>query len=145
MEKKIDKEQSVIVIGHSLGGLVGSRLHTKGWKIDLLITVGSPLKGAAILKYFNQIIPKIMQKPFMTPVKKNLYRMIDDIIDEPPHPYHCFTMSLPTSDNFDGCIFVNEARFKDEHHTHLPYADHWLIFVNPRLLTRIDKKIKSKL
>ena len=43
--------------------------------------------------------------------------------------------------HFDGCVYIHEAHFEKEFHTHLIWADHRTIFANPRLWWNIKNII----
>ncbi len=133
-----------------MGGVIGSLLHTRDINVVDLITIGSPLKGASILTREKDIkfnvfgheltfhkawVSKILSvfiKDY-TPNHNKLVEMsIQDDVKPPKHPYHCVTMSWPFTD-CDGCVFVDEGYFSEEHHTHLRLADHRTVFANVRL------------
>lgn len=144
LEKIVKKDEKIIVIGQSMGGSIGSVLHTRGWNLDFLITIGSPLKGAALLKMLKKRLPNKIQDILHKPMYDDLITMIDEPLIEPPHEYHCFTMAWPLT-KFDGCVYVDEAHFDKNKHTHLPFADHRTIFANPRLWWHVHNKLKDYL
>ncbi len=124
------RDNSVILIGQSMGGVVANRMHTKGWNVAKSVYIGSPLNGARLLKSIDSTLP--------TPIRDYLFKkpyefLMDKEREEaPPHPYHTISMSWPGT-SFDGCVFRDEATLEESHHTHLPWADHRTIFLNPRL------------
>ena len=132
LEGVVSKDEKIIVIGQSMGGVIGNLLHTKGWNLEMLITIGSPLKGAMLLRTLKDTLPLKVQDALHKPMYDDLLKMIEEPLKEPPHNYHCFTMAWPMT-NFDGCVYVEEAHFDKERHTHLPFSDHRTIFANPRL------------
>jgi len=144
LNKDTDK---LIVIGQSMGGVMANNLHTKGWTCLKIITIGSPLHGARLLNYLESKLPNWITKK----LKKRAYDYLMDksanqLRDlKPPCDYHNITMSLPFC-SFDGCVFADEAKFKDDfdNHTHLPWAHHTTIFFNPRLWCCVLDKIKMK-
>jgi pimeloyl-ACP methyl ester carboxylesterase len=144
LEKVVSKDEEIIVIGQSMGGVVGNQLHTRGWKIDLLITIGSPLKGASVVKTLKENMPQKVQDILHKPLYEDLIKLLEEPMESPPHKYHCFTMAWPLM-NFDGCVYVEEGKFEDEHHTHLPNSDHRTIFANPRLWWHVHKVIEDKI
>jgi hypothetical protein len=147
MARLCNKEiNEIIIIGQSMGGVIASKLHTKGWKIKKIITIGSPLHGARILNQLNSALPSWISN-FL---RRNSYTylMTKEKEKEPPHDYHTISMSWPFTD-FDGCVYKDEAMFtKDEamftkeKHTHLKWADHRTIFTNPRLWITVGNLIK---
>ena len=135
MEKLLgSKDEEVVIIGQSMGGLVSNRLHLDGWSNILkTITIGAPLHGARFLSQLEAIIPTSVRNWFY----KQPYDSLKDkeVEQEPPHDYHNITMSWFWS-NFDGCVYRDEACFVKEDNTkttHLNWADHRTIFANPRL------------
>lgn len=142
LEKIIPKTKKIIVIGQSMGGVYGSLLHTKGWNIELLITIGSPLKGAYLVKYLKKTLPTMIQNYLYKPVYDDLIMLLDNPIIEPPHDYHCFSMAWPFSE-FDGCVYIEEAYLNPKKHTHLNISDHRFIFGNPRLWNHIYNRLRE--
>lgn len=131
------EDEEIIIIGQSMGGVIGSKLHTKNINIVDLVTIGSPVKGASILPKLRETLHQSIQDVFYKPLYEDLIDMLEDEdIQPPPHNYHCFTMSWPFS-TFDGCVFADEARFDAENSTHLAWADHRSIFANPRLWSKV--------
>lgn len=135
-------QEEIIVIGHSMGGLVGNRLHQRGWSIRLAIYIGSPLHGATLLNQLEAVLP--------TWLRDCMYRRVYGLLQNkpreqaPPHPYHTISMAWPFTD-FDGCVYKWETMLEEEHHTHLRCADHRTIMANPRLWTLVERLIASHL
>lgn len=130
MQKRTSKENPVILIGQSMGGLVANNMHTKGWKVQFAVYIGSPMHGARLLTQLESILPTwvrnaLFKKPYGILMNKQREA-------EPPHPYHTFSMGWFWT-HFDGCVYLDEATLDTKHHTHLPWADHRTIFANPRL------------
>lgn len=119
----------IVVIGQSMGGVIANNLHKKGWNIKKGIYIGSPLHGAKILNH-------PLSGLFLT--DKPLYHFLKhkDREKEPPHDYHTISMGWFCS-NFDGCVYRDETTLDESKHTHLPWADHRTVFVNPRLFMHI--------
>lgn len=141
LSKLIDKDNDrPIIVGQSMGGVMGNNLHKYGWNIAKSITIGSPLHGARILNMLDNNLPQYIKDMFF--IEPYFYLMNKDSDKIPPHPYHCITMSLPFS-NFDGCVFVDEAKFEDQHHTHLNNAHHITVFGNPKLFNIVLREIKN--
>lgn len=141
MLKHASKDQEVILIGQSMGGVVSNSLHKKGWKVKFAVYIGSPLHGANLLNQLEAVLP--------TKVRNKLYKKPYDYLKdkekekEPPHPYHTISMAWFCS-NFDGCVYKKEAMLEEEHHTHLAWADHRTIFANPRLWSKVNQLIKTQ-
>jgi hypothetical protein len=140
---KLSKDEKVIVIGQSMGGVVGHILSSE-WNVSLLITIGSPLRGSKLLEKIDNNIHDRIKEAFHKPMYYDLIKMIKEPLGEPECKYHCITMSWPFSD-FDGCIYVDEGHFDKDNHTHLKWADHRTIFVNPRLWYHVHKIIEEYL
>lgn len=143
-ETQLNKEEdSITIIGQSMGGCVGSLLHQKGWNIDLLITVGSPLRGTRFLQQCqNKLNTLVYNFLFNRKMYSDLLNMINNPLQAPPHPYFCFSMSWFMT-NFDGCVYKDEARFSDQHHAHLNWTDHRTVFMDPRLFRQILAKLNT--
>ena len=141
MEELANKSSEIIVIGQSIGGRVANELHKFNWNIKLAIFIGSPLGGANLLNQLESWLP--------TQIRDKFYKLpYDDLknlknkANPPPHPYHAITMGWFNT-NFDGCIYTNEGKFDDTHHTRLSWADHRTIFANPRLWICVTNLIKK--
>lgn len=128
--KIVDKDQEIVLIGQSMGGVISNNLHRKGWKIKNAVYIGSPLHGANLLNQLEAILPRC--------IRNALYKLPYDYLktkardSEPPHPYQTVTMGWAYS-KFDGCVYQNEAILDPDRNTHLAWADHRTIFANPRL------------
>lgn len=134
-------DDDVIIVGQSLGGVIGYRIATSTrFRVRLLITIGSPLHGAALVGMLRE---RMTEYAYTTLVHRPVYAELERQrrVEPPRVPYHCFTTGWGWS-SFDGCVFVDEARFDDEHHTHLSWGDHRFIIADPRLVTSVASKIK---
>ena len=140
MLKHASKDQEVILIGQSMGGVVSNSLHKKGWKIKFAVYIGSPLHGAKLLNQLEVVLP--------TKIRNAMYKKPYDFLksketeEEPPHPYHTISMAWFWTE-FDGCVYKDEATLGDTKHTHLPWADHRTIYANPRLWSTVNRLIQS--
>jgi pimeloyl-ACP methyl ester carboxylesterase len=138
MLQHANKEQEVILIGQSMGGVIANNMHKKGWKVKMAVYIGSPLHGANLLNQLENILP--------TKVRNALYKLpydylkVKDREPEPPHPYHTISMAWPFTE-FDGCVYKHETMLDEDKHTHLAWADHRTIFANPRLWHKVFKII----
>ena len=142
MRKHCDIDtESIILIGQSMGGVVANRMHTKGWNITQSIYIGSPLNGARLLNNLHAILPVPVRDHLTKPAYTFLMEKPLEVI--PPHPYHTISMSWPFSD-FDGCVFRDEATLTESNHTHLAWADHRTIFLNPRLWYHVGEIMTGK-
>lgn len=134
-----DREQEIILIGQSMGGVVSNNLHKRGWNIKKAIYIGSPLHGASLLHQLEKILP--------TKIRDQLYKLPYDYLkmkgreEIPPHPYKTISMGWFFTD-FDGCVYKNETILEDEHHIHLVWADHRTIFANPRLWILVEQLLR---
>ena len=137
----IDKSsEKPIVIGQSMGGVMANNLHKHGWDLTKSVTIGAPLHGARILNTLDDNLPQYIKDLFF--IEPYFFLMDKHQDDIPPHPYHCITMSLPFT-NFDGCVYVDEAKLEDQHHTHINNAHHITVFANPRLWNIVLDQIKD--
>lgn len=142
MQKYASKNESVILIGQSMGGLVSNNMHTRGWNVRFAIYIGSPLHGARLLTQLEGVLPTwvrnaLFKKPYGILMSK-------DRESHPPHPYHTFSMGWFWT-CFDGCVYRDEATLDERHHTHLAWADHRTVFANPRLWHAVVSKLDDAL
>jgi len=98
LKKIVDKKEEIIVIGQSMGGVVGNSLHTKGWNIKLSISIGSPLHGAYLLRQFDNILPKMIRDYFYNK-KPRVYDYLTTK-ESTEEPYHSISMAWPFTDVF---------------------------------------------
>lgn len=137
LNKTIDNP---IFIGQSIGGLFANNLHKKGWNILKTITIGSPLHGARLLNKLENILPPFITKKLKKKGYEYLMTKEPDI--KPEHPCHTITASWFNT-SFDGCVFMDEAKYEDETNTHISWSDHRTIFVDPRLWKVVLHKINE--
>lgn len=126
----IDKDKEIIVVGQSMGGVVGNNLHRKGWKVKKGIYVGSPLHGAKFIKTVKNWVPWIILNLFKSPAWDFLENKSRDSI--PPHDYTTISMGWWDTE-FDGRVWKEETVLSQDKHIHLEGEDHCLIFAKPRL------------
>lgn len=135
------RDDEVILIGQSMGGVVANRMHTKGWRVEKSVYIGSPLHGARLLNGLDAWLPAAV-RDFM--FKKSYGFLMDKEREEPPpHPYHTISMAWPGT-SFDGCVFRDEATLEEVNHMHLPWADHRTVFLNPRLWYHVGNMLSTR-
>ena len=133
-----NRKTPIIVIGRSMGGLIANSLHTKGWNISYAIYIGAPLHGASLLNKLEGTLPTVVRNALYKVPYQHLMTKGRD--PEPPHDYHTISMAWPLTE-FDGCVFKNEATLDEKNHTHLAWADHRTVFLNPRLWWHVGNKL----
>lgn len=132
--------EELMIIGQSLGGLIGSRLHEYGWCIRLLITVCSPMRGARMINHLGSVGSMLkLGKPSEELCKISQGEIQPYGVDLPHRVCHISTSYPLTS--FDGCVFIDETHILPENHVHISYQDHRLIFLDQRLFKTIHEKI----
>jgi pimeloyl-ACP methyl ester carboxylesterase len=141
LSKKIDREDKIIVIGQSLGGLVANNLHKKGWKIKIGIYIGSPLHGAKLIRQVSNYVPEFIISWFRCPA----WNILDgkEMEEEPPHDYHTISMGWWDS-TFDARVYKEETILDPEKHTHLENEDHGFVFLKPRLWGLVYRLIQTR-
>lgn len=143
-----NKRRELTVIGQSLGGLVATRLYTKGWNVVKIITIASPLNGARLLTKVKENIP-ILYNTFNRKIYNDLEQLSNsdnksiEYYNIPKCDIYTISTSLPFT-NFDGYLYVDETKLDDSKHFHIPYCDHRLINFNPKLYKHIYNILKSK-
>lgn len=135
----VDKNQEIVIIGQSLGGVIGSKLHAFGWNICLLIAIASPLKGARFINTLNSKLSTIYTRFFRRVVYDDLGANVYKEFVRPPHPIYTISTSLPFFSNFDICVFVDETKVDDDTHYHIPYSHHALVLYSSRLKNILKK------
>jgi hypothetical protein len=146
-----------------MGGVIGSLLYERGIRVVKLITIGSPLKGASLLNHK----PVVFRLPFGVTYTQQTQHLVDffagkydgmkiphrwlaDLANEDrndvqsydlDYEYHNITMSFPFTDN-DTCVFIDEAKWSDEHWTHINWSQHSLAFIDPRLFSTVYGLLK---
>ena len=74
LEKYCSKEDEIICIGQSFGGVISNNLHRYGWSLLKGIYIGSPLKGAEILNFASKVKENIPERIYSICVwEKPLY------------------------------------------------------------------------
>lgn len=131
---KVVKDEPVILIGQSMGGVVANALHERGIQVRHAIYIGSPLHGANLLNQLERILP--------TSIRDFFYKRPYDFLKskdralEPPHSYNTISMGWTWS-TFDGCVYRNEATLDNSKNHHLAWMDHRTGFANPRLWKKV--------
>jgi hypothetical protein len=103
-----DQKKHISVIGHSFGGLIANRLHTKGWvNIDMGIYILSPLNGLTAIPANDFYIVNTFD--IIKPSNKE---------EVPPHPYKTLSFSWPFVLH-DIMITSKNSMFDKKHHVEL--------------------------
>lgn len=134
------KQEKIIIIGQSMGGVIANNMYRLGYDIALGIYIGSPLHGAYLLNQLDELLPTFIKDRIHKPPYDILMNKQDE--NEPDHDYRTISMGWFNSD-FDGCVYKNETIMDPSKHTHLSWADHRTIFANPRLWFLICDQIQS--
>lgn len=122
IKKQLDTDSDWVLIGHSLGGVIATRLsHNPDIKVKGVVCFGSPLRGAALAGVAKHV----------SPWKKNpMYKELSTIDEkEPPCKYITFSGSVFFAE-FDGKVFEVETKFQQENHINT-YASHVLLAISP--------------
>lgn len=131
IRKKVDGNE-VVIIGQSLGGVIGSHLDEKGWNIKKLVTIVSPLHGANFINTLSESSPK-----FYEYVHRPVYKDLSGHkLERPECECISISTSLPFTD-FDGCVFKDEAVIDKDNHYHIPWSHHATVFFSFRLMKKI--------
>ena len=121
-------EQPVIVIGHSLGGVICSRLREINIVHSIMIT--SPLQGNYQVKWLRRTLGKTISKLITGRATASLDHSF--ITTPPPFPYHTISASLPTLDT-DGVVKAKEMVIDERRNIHLHGIDHLSILFSDDL------------
>lgn len=154
--KKIDEmialtgKEKVIVIGHSLGGIVGAHAAQSG-KVKAVISIGSPFKGARLLNFLAKYVEpwsRFLGRS-LTPVE-NLLKKKSDALKE-------IRMKARKLDADGTCKFYHVRSTLDEmvdnrsafivsdprRQTSLDNVGHYGIIVAPKTLHAVDRWLKE--
>lgn len=150
--KQINKiNDTLVIIGHSLGGIISKELYKKGWNIELSIAIASPIRGARILKHLEQKHNKLYNF-IKTPLYDDFKSLIDQEYNNPQHPFYTISTNdklisyifskLNIIDNddgeiFDSCIYKDETIGDIDNHIHIEDANHHMLVLLPRTMKHI--------
>jgi pimeloyl-ACP methyl ester carboxylesterase len=135
-----EREDEIILIGQSLGGVVCHELHTYGWNIEKSITIGSPHHGSSLLTWANWFLPPKISRLLEKQVFKDLLIQKPVV---PTHPHYTISTSIAPYIPFDGQVWVSETKISDYNHHHIHFNNHWTLFIDPRLLWKVNKLIEK--
>ena len=133
-----NKDQDIIIVGQSIGGVIGFNMHTKGWKVKLVISIGSPLNGARLISQIENLVESNLWEFLSRFIKKNIKSQghielqKKNSQEPPPHSYKTISLGWFNT-SFDGFVYKDEAIINEKHNLHLNWADHRTVFLNPRL------------
>lgn len=136
IEQNVSKDEEIIVIGQSLGGVIGLKLNEYDWKIKYLVTVVSPLKGSQIIDLVDNYIPTI-GGIFETPVWEDLRQLKNNPPKKPDHPVTTISTSIIGTD-YDSRVHVEDTKLDDnDDHHHISWSEHCTVFIDTRLLWKL--------
>ncbi len=75
-----DNLKEIVVIGHSMGGLVAADLAIKHYQVKKVVTIGTPWHGAPLLNKVGCLLPTKRHKQ-MTPGSDFLKKLRDDVLE----------------------------------------------------------------
>jgi triacylglycerol esterase/lipase EstA (alpha/beta hydrolase family) len=145
IEKNIkDKNHPIVLIGHSLGGIVVRDISkTKRFNIKLCVMINSPQGGSKVLRTIKDTMPTKAFEMF----KHIGGEIVEDLGSDlsktpPPVPYKTIGSSMPCS-RFDGKVYSSNMHLEKEHHHHINNSGHSVILFDPRLHIYILKLLKD--
>lgn len=133
IEKNSTKESNIILIGHSLGGIIAKNLHKHNWNIKKSIFISSPLKGSFVLDFIENKLPSINNIFCKDPIFSDIKSQNGE---EPPHDYYTISTCWLNTE-FDGRVFKNTCILNEEKHTHFSFSDHTIALIDPRVINHI--------
>lgn len=149
ISEHVSKEEEVIMIGHSLGGLVALKLGQNGWKLKYAITIASPLKGTEMIAYTRTNLPQTLKwmeqnlptitTALKTPLWHDLIALKENPLEKPNHPVTTISTGLAGS-SFDGRVTVEDTKLADNNdHHHFCWSEHSAILADVRLLMKLGE------
>lgn len=142
------ENEEIILIGQSMGGVIAFNLHTKGWNIKLSLSIGSPLHGAKLITQVEDKLKELLSDDIFNYIHSKIKCPGHIALqnkgrqEEPPHDYRTISLGW-CGYEFDGCVYKDEAIIDPEKNLHLAWADHRIIFLNPRLWYHVHNLIKD--
>lgn len=130
-QSRYPTDTKTVIIGQSLGGVIAMQMYTQT-RVDFVISIVAPLRGARILNFAESHLPMWIQHKFRRPVYDDLMQLVQIPLRDPPHDYRTISANWPMT-NFDGCVFIDETMLNKNKHYDLTFADHRLIFAGIRL------------
>ena len=131
----------VVVIGQSLGGVVCHELGMMyGWNIKKSITIGSPHHRSSFLRFVQSIVPNKITEYIHKPVYDDLLVQTTRI---PVHRYYTISTSFFPCFSFDGQVWIDETKISDDVHHHIPFNNHWTLFIDPRMFSKVKELIEN--
>lgn len=107
LEHAKPEDGPILLVGHSMGGLVSNRLHAHGWDVRAAVYVASPLGGARIIGQVERWIPPVLADKVRRPSYAELQNKERDPV--PPHPYRTISVAWPGT-TFDGRVYEDGTR-----------------------------------
>lgn len=131
--------EKCILIGHSLGGVVG--VHIQNPRVKDIITISSPINDCKLAKKVNENVP--------TKVSSFLFGNVYDNLISPPLIKQnddvkiiCITSSSLPSMAFDGRVYVDEMVHPQAHRTyHLEYSGHVSQLLDVRMMRLVYESL----
>jgi pimeloyl-ACP methyl ester carboxylesterase len=149
ISEHVSKDEEVIMIGHSLGGLVALKLGQNGWKLKYAITIASPLKGTEMITYTRTNLPQTLEwmeqnlptitTALKTPIWNDLIALKQKPLEKPEHPVTTISTGLANL-LFDGRVAVEDTKLTDnDDHHHFSWSEHSAILADVRLLIKLGE------
>lgn len=132
--------EDIVVIAHSMGGIVCRELHDHGLNIKMCFMVATPQRGSYLAKYIRDKFKPGISDYILGKGGEDLTNVQGEV-NPPPFPYWTIGTSLPVFSTFDGVVFSKNMVIEDDRHIHFPNSHHSIIILD----SRVHKFILSKL
>ena len=143
-----DGDDDLIIVGQSMGGIVGKRIaERKKKRVALLLTIASPHHGATLVRSLRRSALRTFYEWAWSSSAQHhaeLERRLATVQRPPPCAYHTYSTEWFVGTGFDGCVYVPETRFDERTHTHFVCGDHRFIVADVRLMRHVAATIRRE-
>lgn len=132
-------DDPIILLCHSMGGIVATKLWKYGLNIKLGIFVASPLQGVPLVNNLCTKLGKRFVSYFIGHSGSELGNIETLYV---PFKYYTVSTNLPYFKN-DGIVNTESMKIRNHTNYHIPNSTHDMIMFDCRLYEFVDQKIRE--
>jgi hypothetical protein len=144
-KKLTDQDEKIILIAHSLGGVICRNLDKYNLNIHICFMIATPQRGCHFARYLKNKLSPTMANYILGKSGLELGEVIDDDhpIIPPNFDYWTIGTALPFSSSFDGVVHCKSMMIEPERHIHFKNSYHSIIIMDSRVHQFILNKLKG--
>lgn len=136
LQKEVGKNESIILIGNSMGGVAATFLENEGWKVETMILVAAPVHGASSMPSAEIMCYVTWQwakgKSCVGAEYEGPYKYLSNLEKRNPPNSTYWTITPSVYQGFDGNVHREDAVFEESRNIDM-FSHHFALAMDPRM------------